>query len=59
MCAVYMTELERKACKERVLSNDYMDVLVDFDLPAEDILLFEGEKPDYCENIVPENIRIL
>ena len=54
-----MTELERKACKERVLSNDYMDVLVDFDLPAEDILLFEGENPDYCEHIVTENIRIL
>ncbi|MBQ8189448.1 MAG: S8 family peptidase [Lachnospiraceae bacterium] len=54
-----MTDLERRACKDRVLSNDYMDMLVDFNLPAEDILLLEGDNPDYCEHIVTEDIRII
>lgn len=47
------------ACRNRILSNDYLDIIVDFNLTPE--VLFQGmiEYPDYCEQIVSEDIRIL
>ena len=46
-------------CRNRILSNDYRDILVDIDIPLES--LFEGrvENPDYCEQTLLENLRIL
>ncbi len=54
-----MTEMEREACRNRVLSNDYLDVLVDFDLPAENIIEMDMDNPDYCEHVVTEDLRII
>ncbi len=54
-----MTEMEREACRNRVLSNDYLDVLVDFDLPAENIIEMDTDNPDYCEHVVTEDLRII
>lgn len=54
-----MTEMERQACRNRVLSNDYLDVLVDFDLPVENIIETDMDNPDYCEHVITEDLRII
>lgn len=52
-------DIEIQDCRNRILSNDYLDILVDFDVTPE--VLFQGkvENPDYCEQILLENLRIL
>lgn len=53
------TENERRSCKDRILSDKYLDILVDFDITPE--ILFEGkaDNPDYCEERISENLKIL
>lgn len=52
-------DIERPDCRERILSNNYLDILVDFDITPE--ILFQGsvENPDYCEQRLSENLKIL
>lgn len=54
-----MDDMEIEDCRERILSDQYRDVVIDFETsPA---LLFpelRGEL-DYCEEVLEENLRIL
>lgn len=52
-------DIERQNCRDRILSNNYLDILVDFDITPE--ILFQGsvENPDYCEQRLSENLKIL
>lgn len=52
-------DIEIQDCRNRILSNDYLDILVDVDVSPE--VLFEGriENPDYCEQTLLENLKIL
>lgn len=52
-------DIEQQECRNRILSEDYLDILVDFDVSPE--VLFRGsvKNPDYCEEILLENLRIL
>ncbi len=54
-----MDAMEIEDCRERILSNQYRDVVLDFEFAPE--LLFPeiiGEL-DYCEEVLEENLRIL
>lgn len=52
-------DIERELCRDRILSDNYVDILVDFDITPE--ILFEGrvENPDYCEQRLSDNLKIL
>lgn len=52
-------ESERQNCRNRIISNNYLDILADFDITPE--ILFEGNvvNPDYCEQRLSEDLRIL
>lgn len=52
-------DIERQKCRNRILSNDYLDILVDFDVTPE--VLFQGkvENPDYCEQRLSDNLKVL
>lgn len=50
---------ERKACRNRILSDDYVDILVDFDLTPELLQLGGINSSDYCIQKLDEGFRIL
>ena len=52
-------DIERPDCKKRILSNDYLDMLVDFNLSAEEIFGGNRDNLDYCEHRITNDLRIL
>lgn len=52
-------ESERERCRNRVLSNDYRDILLDFDVEPGVWFDQMPQASDYCEKKLSENLRIL
>lgn len=50
---------ERELCRNRILSNDYRDILLDFNVQPSIWLEQMSLTPDYCEKILSKNLRIL
>lgn len=52
-------DLGRIACRNRILSNNYRDVIIDFNITPEQLFEDNVEVPDYCEEVLFENLKIL
>lgn len=52
-------DIEGQKCRNRILSNDYLDILVDFDVTPEILFQKKVENPDYCEQRLSDNLKIL
>lgn len=52
-------DMELEDCRERILSNQYQDIILDFE--ASPSFVFPGirEELDYCEDVLEENLRII
>ena len=49
----------RIACRNRILSNSYLDLLFDFDVTPRQLFGDSVETPDYCEEVLFEHLKIL
>lgn len=52
-------DVGRIACRNRILSNNYRDVIIDFNITPEQLFEDNVEVPDYCEEVLFENLKIL
>lgn len=52
-------DVGRIACRNRILSENYRDIIFDFDITPEQLFGENAETSDYCEEILFENLKIL
>ncbi len=52
-------DIGRNACRNRILSENYLDILFDFNVTPDQLFGENVETPDYCEEVLFENLKIL